>query len=304
MRAAILDLGTNTFHLLIADIGADRYPVTVYQETIAVKLGEGGISEGMISSQAFERGLQAIRKFRALIDTYRPDHIRALATSAIRTAGNGNDFVGKVMLETGIRIEVINGDQEAELIYQAIKAAIVLDQNTLIMDIGGGSVEFIIGNDQEIRWKESYPAGAARLMDRFHHSDPIAKNEVAGLITYLNDTFEGLKKQLNKHKPRLMIGSAGAFETFATLQDPFYKISFEKPVYTLNLTAFKKNYDMLIASTHEERSRMKAILPVRTDMIVAASVITNYVLDISGIQMMKLSSYSLKEGLLFSLIPS
>jgi exopolyphosphatase/guanosine-5'-triphosphate,3'-diphosphate pyrophosphatase len=173
---AILDLGTNTFQLLIANI-IDNKPVLVFEESIAVKLGEGGIEKGYISEAAFDRGLSALKQFKKSIDQYQVKLVRAAATSALRSASNGAEFLEKIRSETGIIPEIITGEREAELIYQGVRAAINMgDEKCLIIDIGGGSVEFIICNQEEVFWKRSYDIGAARLMEQFHHSDPISED--------------------------------------------------------------------------------------------------------------------------------
>src|SRR5688500_10113077 len=120
-RVAIIDLGTNTFHLLIADITVGQNPVVVHQETLAVKLGEGGISEGIISPEAFERGIKALISFKGSIDKYQVTTVRSAATSAIRSAANRTGFIDKVKIETGLDLEIIEGEREAELIYEGVK---------------------------------------------------------------------------------------------------------------------------------------------------------------------------------------
>ncbi len=299
---AILDLGTNTFQLLIANI-IDNKPLPVFEESIAVKLAEGGIEKGYISEAAFDRGLTALKQFKKSIDQYQVKLIRAAATSALRTASNGAEFLEKIRSETGIVPEIISGEREAELIYQGVRAAINMgDEKCLIIDIGGGSVEFIICNQQEVFWKRSYDIGAARLMEQFHHSDPISESDINKLNFYLESTLSELKTQTKIYKPEILIGSAGAFETFATIIDPQFKASFTNPEIKIDLRDFVKVSELILKSSHEERSRNPAIIPVRVNMIVMATLITKYVLNQFNIKELKLSTYSLKEGLLFELI--
>lgn len=299
-RLAILDLGTNTFHLLIADISNGKVLSVVFQETSAVKLGEGGLAKGKINQSAFNRGIAAIKNFKAKIDNYEPDLIRAVATSAIRSASNGQEFIQKVRLETSIDPEIINGDQEAELIYQGVREAVQMTDNSLIIDIGGGSVEFIICNSEQIFWKRSYPIGAARMMEQFHHSDPISETDSQAFFQHLDDTLTDLKQELAFYKPSSLIGSAGAFETFAALADPPFFGSFEQAGYSFNLEEFQSIANSIHRSSHNERVQMTAIIPVRVDMIVVATLLTRYILEISAAKIFKLSAYSLKEGLLFN----
>ena len=299
---AILDLGTNTFQLLIANI-IENKPVLVFEESIAVKLGEGGIEKGYISEAAFDRGLSAFKKFKKSIDQYQVKLVRAAATSALRSGSNGAEFLEKIRSETGIVAEIITGEREAELIYQGVRAAINMeDEKCLIIDIGGGSVEFIICNTEEVIWKRSYDIGAARLMEQFHHSDPISEDDINGLNLYLESTLLELKTQTKIHKPELLIGSAGAFETFATLIDFQFKASFENPEIEIELRDFARVSELILKSSHAERSKNPAIIPVRVDMIVMSTLITKYVLNQFAFKSLKLSTYSLKEGLLFEFI--
>ena len=299
---AILDLGTNTFHLLIAEI-IDGAPVVLFQETIAVKLGEGGIGKGYISTSAFNRGVSALKRFKKSIDQHQVKLIRAVATSALRTAANGAEFLDKVRSETDIVPEIIDGEREAELIYQGVRGAINLaEEKCLIIDIGGGSVEFIICNKEELFWKQSYDIGVARLTEQFFHSDPISETDIKKLYKYLKIVLSELKTQIEIHKPELLIGSAGAFETFAELINPQFKVSFENPEFEIKLNDFAGVSELILKSTHDERSLIPAISPVRVDMIVMATLITKYILDQFAFKTLKLSTYSLKEGLLFEWI--
>ena len=296
---AILDLGTNTFQLLIANIIKNK-PMLVYNESIAVKLAEGGIQKGYISEAAFDRGLTALKEFKKTIDLYQVKLVRAVATSALRTSINGTELLERIKSETGIIPEIITGDREAELIYLGASSAInCVDEKYLIIDIGGGSVEFIICNQKEIFWKRSYDIGAARLMEQFHHSDPISETDINKLNLYLESTLSELKIQSNIHKPELLIGSAGAFESFAALIDSNFEVSFENPEKTIDLQDFAYISEIILNSSHAERSKNIAIIPVRTDMIVMATLITKFVLNEFSIKSLKLSTYSLKEGLLF-----
>jgi len=301
-RIAILDLGTNTFHLLIADIANRNHPAIVYQKTIPVKLGEGGISERTISPNAFKRGIRAILSFRKRIDQYQVETVKSAATSAIRSASNGAEFIEKIKSETGMELEIIDGEREAMLIYLGVRAAINLETVSLIVDIGGGSVEFIICDKNKIFWKKSYPIGAARMMARFHHTDPISGEEILQLHSYLDTTLKELQKQLDHYRPDVMIGSAGAFETFAELQGSQFKTSFEKPEQVIDLEGFNIISKSIIKSTHLEREQIREIIPVRVDMIVVAAIMTNYLLTMLEFKALKLSSYSLKEGVLFEMM--
>ncbi|MBC7913295.1 MAG: exopolyphosphatase [Pyrinomonadaceae bacterium] len=301
-RIAALDLGTNTFHLLIADVGENRIVHIILEKQDHVKLGEGGINEGRITDAAFQRGLTALSVFQKYISEYQVRQVRAVGTAALRTAHNGAEFMEKVKAETGIVIEIIDGEKEADLIYQGVKQAVDLSQTSLIMDIGGGSVEFIIANTDKIFWKKSYPIGAAKLMASFHHSDPISDYDIKEIHSYLDTVLSDLKTSITKYLPQMLIGSAGAFETFATLcqiktQGKPSKInrSFLFNAENLHGVLFE-----LIRSTHQDRVNNPAILPVRTDMIVVAALLTKYILQQHNFRSLKMTNYALKEGLVIN----
>lgn len=301
VRFAVMDLGTNTFHLLIANGDINNFCEIVH-EHIAVKLGEGGINKGIILPAAFERGIDTMKQFQQKIIEANAQQVKAIATSALRNASNGKEFIQQVKAETGIDIEIIDGNREATFIYNGVKAAGLLsDQNSLIMDIGGGSVEFIIGNDTELIWKQSFEIGAARLMERFHHSDPIPPASIEALNLYLENELSPLFNAVKEHPIDLLIGSSGAFETFAELMEAEKTDSFElKQIknYHFDKKELLTITDRLLLSTHAEREGNKHIIPVRVDMIVVASLITRYILQKLNIQSVALCTYSLKEGAL------
>lgn len=299
---ASIDLGTNTFHLLIAEY-IEGTPRVLFQETIAVKLGEGGITKGHINDAAFDRGLKALKSFKQSLEHYGVSQIKAVATSALRTASNGIDFLESIRIETGIKPEVITGDREAELIYYGVKAAIDMGQECcLIMDIGGGSVEFIICNIEQIFWKKSFDIGVARLMEEFHHSDPIAETDIQKLFRHLDGVIFELNQKLAEYMPIILIGSGGVFETYAQLINPELKLGLEEPRFTIQLIDFKRIAEIILKSKHLQRSQIPAIIPLRVNMIVTSTLLTRYILNLHPFQQMMLSTYSLKEGLIFEWI--
>ena len=292
-----MDLGTNTFHLLIAEGDINNFQEIVH-EHIAVKLGEGGINKGMILPAPFERGIATMRQFSRQISNNNTHNIKAIATSALRNASNGQEFINRVKTEAGIDIEIVDGNREASFIYSGVKASGLLsNQNSLIMDIGGGSVEFIIGNESELIWKQSFEIGAARLMERFHHSDPIPPASIEALNLYLENCLTDLFKAVGQIAIHDLIGASGAFETFAELVDNSLDLKKTK-IYHFENGDLTRVTDQMIRSTHAEREANKAIIPVRVDMIVVASLITRYIMQKLNLNQVALCTYSLKEGVL------
>lgn len=292
-KTAIIDLGTNTFHLLIAE-GKNA----IYKDEITVKLGEGGISKGIISEAAMQRGIDTLTQYKKVINNHKVESIYAFGTSALRNANNANVFIDEVNSKLGISVNVIDGKREAEFIYQGIAATGLLHKHTsLIMDIGGGSVEFIMGTDTKLIWRKSYEIGAQRLLDKFVHSDPIDKPDQESLLTYLGEELSDLKEQINVHKPAQLIGASG---TFHTLTQMLLERKVDTPVQITNDKLIPLFINVL-KSTHNERLKMAGIPKGREDMIVPASLLVKYVLTIGSFGGFSLSPYSMKEGILSSM---
>lgn len=299
MKIAVIDLGTNTFHLIIATQIDDKLNV-LYKTNIPVKLGEDITIDNLIIPSAFERGINCLKQFKAEIDNHQVDMVKATATSGVRSAKNGPDFVDAAQKEAGITIDIIDGEEEAQLIYEGVKWSGAITGKCLIMDIGGGSTEFILCDENELIWKKSYNIGAARLMQAYFKSDPINQADIEAILEHLTQELRVLEIIGKEFKPKLLIGSAGAFETFAQMLSPatdLKKISATE----IPFSAYQKLSKKLIKASHAERANMPNLIPLRVDMIVMASILTNYVLTALNIKQIKLSTYDLKMGVLHSL---
>ncbi|WP_259066937.1 exopolyphosphatase [Mucilaginibacter sp. X4EP1] len=297
----VMDLGTNTFHLLIVEADQSGIKEIVHQQQ-AVKIGEGGINKGFIQPAAFERGIKAMQHFGELIAANNVHQVRAIATSALRSAANGQAFIDEVKTQTGIAIEIIDGDAEATFIYKGVKAdGCLSEQNSLIVDIGGGSVEFIICNKDEMLWKQSFEIGAARLMDKFHRTDPIPPDSINALNLYLEDCLKDLFIAAAKYPIENMIGSSGVFESYAEIteldKDKPFDIKQTKH-YSFEPDKLLTLIERIVLSTHQQRLEAKGIIPVRIDMIVVASLLTRFVIEKLEINKVIMSTSSLKEGVL------
>ena len=296
-----MDLGTNMFHLLIVQGGITSFSEIVHEQD-AVKLGEGGINKGFIQPAAFERGINCMARFQRLITTNGVKRVRAIATSALRNAANGQSFIDEVKTQTGIAIEIINGDAEAGYIYKGIKAAGCLSvKNNLIVDIGGGSVEFIICNAAEVLWKQSFEIGAARLMDKFHHTDPILPESITALNLYLDNCLEPLFPVVSHYAITDLTGSAGVFESYALLLETENGQSIDlkkEKNYIFDKQKLLALIERIVLSSHQQRQDNKDIIPVRVEMIVTAALLTRFIIEKLGIERIAMSTNSLKEGVL------
>jgi len=302
-RIGILDLGTNTFNLLIAEKDGQGAPVFIYSKELPVEIGKGGIHKREITAEAMQRAIKALHTHRAKMDEFNIEEYYAFATSAVRDAENGKDFVNKMLIETGIEIKILSGDEEAGWIYEGVKHASVLGkQCSLIMDIGGGSTEFVIADEKEIFWKNSYPLGVSRLYEIFYPADPLLpkKEEVEKhILTMLVDML----KAAELFKPVELIGSSGSFDSFAEMI--IHRTSSnEKAVngYEYPLEEFEKLYDDLIVSTVDERLTMPGLVQMRAPMFAYSAILTHLTLHKLSLKKMKLSRYAMKEGIAGSLL--
>lgn len=302
---AVINIGTNTFHLNIADVLPDGDIVFHYKTYQAVKLGEGGINKGIIALEAYKRGVDTLIKFSEIIAQYPVKQVTAIATSAVRDAINGQNFIAEVFQKTNINIQTISGDTEAELIYQGTKAALNLTNSIfLIMDIGGGSIEFILCNHSQIYWKQSFKLGAARLMDLFMQQNRLIFTDIKAIENYLEKNLSDLIEACKIFKPQVLVGTAGSFETYAEIISVKKEIIFNpdsEKSFEFNTQELQQLLDFFKTSTQQQRLRTPGLIAFRVDMIVVASVITSYILQKLNINKTLLSTYALKEGALLRL---
>ncbi|MCU0383961.1 MAG: exopolyphosphatase [Cyclobacteriaceae bacterium] len=304
VKAAIIDLGTNTFHLLIAQRKGRAFEF-IHRERVAVRLGQKGINQGTIRPDALERAVKALQGFKETIDYIQVDTIMAFGTSALRNAANVLDVLKEFEEKAGITVEVITGDKEAELIYEGVRYGMDLgDEMSLIMDIGGGSVEFIIGNDDGIAWKKSFEIGAQRLLEQFQHNDPFLASEQELLDVYLTEKLKPLYSAIEELQPKTLVGSSGTFDTLSDIycikHDLFKRA--EDAETPLTVTGFYEVFEELLVKNRADRMLIPGMIEMRVDMIVVACCLIEHILKRYQFNNIRVSTYALKEGILNSLL--
>lgn len=300
-KIAIIDMGTNTFHLLIAELG-QGYEI-IHRDRIAVKIGLGGINEGRITEEGATRALLAIKNFKATLQKFSVTTVLAFGTSALRNAKNGLEIIQKIKDETGIETRIISGDEEATYIYKGVQSAIKLGlQKSMIVDIGGGSVEFIIGNEKEICWKQSFEIGAQRLLEEFQKHDPILPEEIDKLDNFFSESLAALFIAIKEHQPQTLIGSSGTFDTLSDMYCIENEIPLKDiPETPLTISSFYETFKKLKAKNRTERLQLPGMIEMRVDMIVVACCLIDFLLQHHQFISIRVSTYSLKEGVLASL---
>ncbi len=299
MKLAVIDLGTNTFNLLIAEVDENSTYKILLNIKEGVKLGEGGINKKFITEPAFQRGIDAVGRHFERMKPYHVDRVLAFATSAIRDAANGKKFTNELKKRFNVEIKTISGDKEAELIYKGVKQTLSFhDKRFIILDIGGGSNEFIIASDEGILWKRSFKLGMARLLEKFQPSNPITTKEISDIEKYLDEELRDLFVQVHEFKPEIFVGASGSFDSFVALltAEGFLHYQNDDFIHAVPLEIYAKLHQKLIQSTSLQRMQMQGLEPVRRDMIVLATIFVNFVLKKTGLTTMYQSGYSLKEG--------
>lgn len=298
MRSAIIDLGTNTFNLLVYEHGAEGLHI-VHSAELPVFLGKGGIEQGLISDEAFERGMEALRRHKQAAESLGAQRFTGIGTSMLRHARNSDRFVQRAKDELGVPISIIPGDQEAELILAGARQAVPFGtQPALVMDIGGGSIEFILATDKALMWKRSFELGVTRLRERIPITDPITVDEEARIAQHLDDRLEPLYAVIERQEPHLLIGSAGSFDSLARIIATERGESFEEEALGLRFSSleFDALKDRLLRMPRSARLLVPGLPEHRVDTLPYALIAIDRVLLAGGIRELAWSRYALKEG--------
>jgi exopolyphosphatase/guanosine-5'-triphosphate,3'-diphosphate pyrophosphatase len=299
LRVAVIDLGTNTFNLLIADRKANAFLI-VHQEKFPVKLGEGGLLTKSILPKAFDLGVATMVEFSHLAKSNQCDKVLAYATATVREAKNGIEFKNEVFKASGIEIEIIDGKREAELIAIGASKAVTWAGNALIMDIGGGSAEFIIANNRTTHFIASTNLGVSRLKEMFSLPETCVEKDLVPLRLFIQNTLTVLDVPSKTFEFSNLIGCAGSFDSLVditSIKSEGRLFDFVKNTsYNFNIEDLLKTLNEIIYSSEYQRAVMPGLPVFRQPYMVYACVLIQEVILKFGIETVCLSSYSLKEG--------
>jgi exopolyphosphatase / guanosine-5'-triphosphate,3'-diphosphate pyrophosphatase len=300
MVAAIIDIGTNTFNLLVAEKAPSGSFKKLYARKIGVKLGAGLLPDGRISAEAINRGINALKEFAAEIAPYKPATVLGLATSAVRSASNGQEFKQRAAAEAGINVQIISGDKEAELIYLGNKLATDLNgPASLILDIGGGSNECIICSSKGALWKRSFDLGIFRIIKKFQPSYPMPSGLIDGMRRYFDAELAELWQACKEHKPVRLIGSSGSFDTFRSMiSESRTCAAANSSSFAISIPELGSIYSSLIKMSLAEIADVPGIDPVRVEIISVASLFIWHIVEKTCPAEIIQSDYSMKEGAL------
>lgn len=296
-RKAIIDLGSNTFHLLIVDLNDDNSFTQVYKERKFVGLATGGIE--MIDKDRIEKALSAIEEFKDTIESYNVQSTIATGTAALRSARNGQFLATKIEELYKIPVEIIGGEREAELIYKGVQwITDMSDGNHVIMDIGGGSVEFILVVNGALTWAKSYNIGVGVLHNLYHRTDPISKTDTTSLKAFVKSSIQDFFERIKGMSIDSLIGASGSFEVIESMNG----LSLTKDkIREVTIDDYHNVSSKLIGSTTSEREKMEGLPSSRVKLIVVAMILIDEVLAYIQPNKILISPYALKEGIISEL---
>jgi exopolyphosphatase / guanosine-5'-triphosphate,3'-diphosphate pyrophosphatase len=306
MRIAAIDIGTNSIHMIVVRVRPDLSFEVIDREKDMVRLGAGGLDGRSLTPTAVAAGIQTLAKFRRLADSHKVDEIVAAATSATREAENGGDFIAEVDRQTGIRIQVISGTEEARLIHLAAGYGVDVGSNTaVVIDIGGGSVEVTLGTAADMKLGKSFKVGVIRLSERFVKSDPLSDRDERRLVKHLHKEMGPYLDQIAQRGFDRVIGTSGTILSLGALA------AVEKgrglpPEDLRNLKVSAKAIHRvrkdLVGVDLTERLAMPGLDPRRADLNVAGSVLLDTILRRLGADDLTLCDLALREGLVLQYI--
>ncbi len=304
MNLAAIDIGTNSFHLIVVKIKNGGNFEIIDREREVIRLGEGNVGDiKFINPNAAKRAISALRRFKKIAESH-DAKIRAVATSAVREALNKNEFIKQVYEKTGIEIEVVSGYEEARLIYLGVlKAVPVYDKQVLCIDIGGGSTEFAIGKEGNLKYATSIKLGAVRLTQRFFPDYAINKERIKACKKWVEGELYKITKEIKKIGCELYVGSSGTIMSTGLMIYSKKNKKSSQPKILNNFTFTYKEFlevkkNILNAVTPEERMKIKGLDEKRADIIPAGIIILDTIFEKLNIKKITISGYALREGII------
>lgn len=296
-----LDIGTNSFHLVVAKPVETGFEVIASEKEV-VRLGHGAGDMKQLEPDAIERGIASLKRMNAIAEVHGAK-LRAVATSAVREAKNRNEFIKRARKEAGIEVEVISGVEEARLIHLGAKYAVAVgEQPMLLCDIGGGSTEVVVGSGDEILLSRSFKLGAVRLTDRFFGTDALHPSSVSSCRKFVRSMLATIKPEVSELGFEVAVGSSGTVEAVAKLIN---KLNDEPEPKSFNRYEFSANdltkvLDLLAdIPTVKDRAKIFNLDSSRSEIILAGAIILEGIALSFGVDKFIYSDYALREGVLF-----
>ena len=301
LRLAAIDIGSNSIHMIVAQADADGGITTLWRLKEPVGLGRLSFPSRRLSAEAMARAITVLERFQQAAQQRQAEKIIAVATSAIREAENGGDMIERIRRELGLYVRVVSARDEARLIYLAVRHAVPMrSQPHLIIDIGGGSVEFIVGDDKQASLLESRKLGAARMTARFVKSDPISNDEHRQLLRFYDKELTPLFRQIDALHPVKVIGTSGTLENLAGMcgSEPNQNGDSTHHPQVIEKQRFEKLLAQLLESRAKDRARIRGLDDQRKDQIVAGAILVGEIFRRLKPRRIEICPSALREGIL------
>jgi exopolyphosphatase/guanosine-5'-triphosphate,3'-diphosphate pyrophosphatase len=304
MRLAAIDIGTNSVHMIVVRVRPDLSFEVVDREKEMVRLGAGGLDGRKLTREAMSSALQALSKFERLARSHGVDEILAAATSATREAENGGEFLAAIERTTGIRPRVITGTEEARLIHMAAVYGVDTPKTSVVIDIGGGSVEITRGVGPDVQYARSFKMGVIRLTERFVASDPLSGRDERKMVKHIGEQVDRYLRRVVDAGYDRVIGTSGTILSIGTVATAIDRGSVPAEIRNLRVPAksirrFRKAVTELDL---EQRLQLPGLDPRRGDLTVAGAVLLDTLLRRLHADEITLCDLALREGLVLDYI--
>lgn len=305
MRIAALDLGSNSFHLLVADAHADGSFEPLVREKEMLRLGDVVASSGRISTEAADRAVEAVKRFKALAAAAEADRFVACATSAIREAVNGPELVERFRAEAGVKARVISGLEEAQLIFGAVRASVLIDPGPAVcLDLGGGSLEVMVGDSAQLWWCASVKLGVARLTAELVRHDPPSSGDLRRLDERVRSVLGPIAARARDFGPRSLIGTSGTLTDLVRMA--VAQETGSLPQSTNQLSAGRAGleaiHEELVTLPAAERRRLRGLDARRAELAPAGSLLLMVAMELFGLEELTAGHWALREGMVLDAI--
>lgn len=306
MRIAAFDLGSNSFHLLVVDAHPDGTFAPLIKEKDMLRLGDAVGREGRIPDPLADRAVGTVGRFRKLAIGAGTEEIHARATSALREAENGGEVVDRMAAEAGVKVRVISGQEEARLIFEAVRAAVVIDPGpALCLDLGGGSLEVMVGDRESLKFSASVPLGVARLTAELVNGDPLTSDDVGRLEKRATSVLAPLADDVAQLGPAMAVGSSGTFCDLARMVAARRIGSVPRSINQFSFTRDEllPLHEELLALRSSERAGLPGLESKRADIIPTGSTVLLTAMELFGFDKLTVSEWALREGIVLDVIP-
>lgn len=305
MNLAAIDIGTNSIHMIIVKLQPESRFDILMQEKSMVKLGAGVFANNELSPKALDTGVETIKRYVQLADQYGVDDIIVNATSASREAKNGREFLDRLIHEAGISPRLISGKEESRLIFRAVKKAIsIRKEKVLVLDIGGGSTEAVVGDENRVYFGNSMKLGVLRLLDRVGHQDPLSMKEEKALKNHIQQAASKIMGKALDAGFEKVVGTSGTIRSLAEAcleksQNPSPESVNAEEIHLNDLIKLR---DKLLTANPETRAAIPGISSNRADAIHLGAILLVALLEQAKTDKITISDASLREGMILQYI--